>query len=197
MKEFQENKEFEKKIDYIYQTLKFIGQVEKNSGFHYMIWGTAIALAMVAHFVFLLNSVPHNATYSWVGITIIASIISVIYFMKEQKKNRIKSYEKDYTRSVSLIFHMFLFLLLLFIGQNSEYSLPIIYMVYGAWLLIAGKIMKFWPFILGGILNWTFVLVITYASLSLSNQLLLGAVVCLLSYTLPGYILNKRFIANA
>jgi hypothetical protein len=197
MNKLREKIECEGKIDYIYHTLKHIGQIEKNSGFHYMVWGTAIALAMMVHFILLLNSVSDIAIYGWISITIVASIMSVIYFLSARKKNKIRSYETDHSCSISLVFHLFLFLLLFFIGQDKEYSIPIIYMVYGAWLLITGSIMKFRPFVLGGILNWILALIFIYASLSLSNQLLLGAIVCLLSYTLPGYLLNKRTIKNA
>jgi|GEM_PF-5163814 len=187
--------EAEEKINYIYQVLQNIGNSERKSGFHYVIWGIAIALAMVAHYIFYINSAPRNATYTWIIITGLATVLSVTYSIKERRRIKAESNEKSHTSSVSLIFHTFLFLLLFVIHKTGLQPVPVIFLVYGAWLLATGSIIKFRLLIFGGILNWAMALTAIYVSLP--YQLLLGALVCLLSYTLPGYLLNKRTFVNA
>ena len=60
MKNKHNNHEVEEKINYIYQVLQRISDSERKSGFHYIVWGTAIALAIVAHYVFM--STRHRIT---------------------------------------------------------------------------------------------------------------------------------------
>ncbi len=185
----------EEKLDYIYRVLQNIGNAERKSGFHYIVWGTAIALAMAAHYIFLIRSASHIASYTWIFITVAASVLSVAYSLIERRRMRAIGNEKSHTSSVSLVFHSFLFLLLFVIHKTGIQPVPVIFMVYGAWLLATGSFIKFRPFIWGGILNWAMAIAAVY--IALPYQLLLGAWVCLLSYTLPGYLLNKRSVANA
>lgn len=195
MKEKNKTEEAEEKINYIYQVLQRIGNAEMRSGFHYIVWGTAIALAMMAHYVFILNDKSELATYTWISITFIATVLSVMYAVKEIRSRKVYTNENAQVNTVSLIFHSFLFLLLFVVQQMGLETIPLVFMVYGAWLLAVGSLIRFRPFIAGGILNWIMVLTAIY--ISLPYQLILGAIVCLLSYTLPGYLLNKRMIKNA
>lgn len=182
--------EAEEKINYIYQVLQHIGHAEQRSGFHYIVWGTAIALAMIVHYVLIITGTPRMAGYSWIGITLAASVLSVAFYLQKRKESRYCTNERSHTSSLSVIFHTFLFILLYILHQAGMQSIPVVFMVYGAWLLATGSIIRFRPFIWGGVLNWAMALSAMY--ISLPHQLFLGALVCLLSYTLPGYLLNKR-----
>ncbi|MCS4301181.1 hypothetical protein [Chryseobacterium sp. BIGb0232] len=187
--------EAEDKINFIYQVINQISNAERKSGFHYIVWGTAIALAMMVHYLLLVSLKSHIATYSWIAITAIATVLSLIYFLNERRNLQTESNEKRITQTISVVFHFFLFLLLIVIQQTGIPAVPIIFMVYGTWLLITGSIIKFRPFTWGGILNWVMALSAIY--IPLPYQLLLGTLVCLLSYALPGYLLIRRTTANA
>ncbi|MGM5629835.1 hypothetical protein O2K51_02950 [Apibacter raozihei] len=186
--------EAKEKINYIYQVLHNVSYAERKNGFHYIVWGTAISIAMILHFIFLVSGYSDFALYFWIIITVIATFLSISFYLKEKKSKKENSQWEKNTHFISLIFHFFLFLVLVILQQTHIPPLPMIFMVYGSWLLISGNYLRFKPLILGGMLNWIMALAAVY--IALPYQLLAGGIVCLFSYTLPGYLLNRRIIKN-
>ena len=63
-------------------------------------------------------------------------------------------------------------------------------LMYGIGTFVSGKLIRFRPLVIGGILN--FILAAVSIKFNFANQLLIGALAILISYIIPGHLLRIR-----
>jgi hypothetical protein len=86
------------------------------------------------------------------------------------------------------------FFILSFIVSSSaegwNFSYPFFIMLYGLGTFVSGKIIKFKPLVIGGIINWCLACISVF--FSFDYQLLFAAAALLTSYIIPGHLLGVK-----
>ncbi len=182
-----------KSIEIIEQMLAESKKSLYNNSFYFLLWGGLLIPAGIAEYI--LQGTPY-VWLPWPVIGIGGGIISMIYGMKQGKKNGIGSSADRITMFTWGAFGFSLFFVLAFSAVNNMLPHTLILLVAGSATFISGGISKFKPFILGGIVLalgaslCAFVLEPKYHSLAFSLFIFLG-------YVIPGIILRKEEHGNA
>ncbi len=162
----------------------------EDDSFYFLLWGWFVFAACILHFV-LLKTVPDMQGIGWVILMPLGGIISMVYGIRQEKKQRIKSYIDDLMKYVLIAFLVSLFTVLFFMNTLGMSTYPLVMLIYGIWLFISGGALKFRPLIFGGIVNW--LLGMTAFFFDFEIQLILLAIAVLFGYIIPGHLLKRKF----
>ncbi|HEU0110335.1 MAG TPA: hypothetical protein VFQ73_05630 [Flavisolibacter sp.] len=165
-------------------------KLSENS-IYFLLWGWVTFIAILGQFVLkvVLNYERHYLV--WL-ITIPTAIASIIYSARNHKRYTVKTYVGE---SMSFIWTGIgiSFFVLSFIISNSKggwvNAWPYFILFYGLGTFISGKILRFTPLIIGGILNWMLAIAAIY--IHFDYQLLVAATAILTSYIIPGHLLRS------
>ncbi|WP_439482676.1 hypothetical protein [Cyclobacterium plantarum] len=155
----------------------------------YLMWGYAVALSGIIHYLLEFNLRYQRAWLVWISMPVIG-IISGIYYSKKNKRARQKSFTDRALASlwISLVIGFFV---LLFaspaIGWSGIY--PVFMLLYGIGTATTGGIIKFRPLVIGGLLSMALSLFAFY--IGFEYQLLLIALAVIVSYIIPGHLMPK------
>ncbi|MGI8893676.1 MAG: hypothetical protein ACR2GN_09490 [Bacteroidia bacterium] len=162
--------------------------------FFFLLWGWLLLAAGIAEF-FLFHS--FNYEYAWMvwpAMGIIGGIISGIHSKKQEKNAGSVSFMDKLFSYLWIGF--FFTLILIIVGTVSQNQLPhsLIMILTGMPTFVTGRILKFKPLIIGGVVFWiigilSLYLYPQYISITFSIAILLG-------YIIPGYMLMKQEINN-
>jgi hypothetical protein len=121
----------------------------------------------------------------------LAGVASAIMSHRENNQRRVKSYLEQFIKTMWLAFGISL-LISLFITLKFEPLLcyPIVLLFYGLGTFTTGIVVRFKPLIFGGVVCW--ILAIVSAFMNFNTQLLILATGVMISYIIPGHILQKR-----
>ena len=72
-----------------------------------------------------------------------------------------------------------------------QYCFPFFILFYGLGTFISGKLIRFTPLIIGGIINW--ILAAVSVHFPYDDQMLFAAGALLTSYIIPGHLLRMRY----
>jgi hypothetical protein len=166
-----------------------------NNSFLYLLWGWIILFCSLGHFSMLKFTTIKHAEYIW-GLTWLAVIIHLIYTLKYQKKEVVKSYTDDILSYVWMTFGFCMMIVSFVIGRQNNWLLlyPFILMLYGVPTFLSGAIIKFTPLKIGGIFCW--ILSVIASFISSIYILLLIALAVIVAWIIPGYILKAKFKNN-
>lgn len=162
----------------------------EDDSFYFLLWGWFVFIACILHFV-LLKTIPDMQGIGWMILMPLGGIISMVYGIRQEKKQRVKSYIDDLMKYVLISFLVSLFTVLFFMKTLGLSTYPLVMLIYGIWLFISGGALKFRPLIIGGIINW--LLGITAFFFAFEMQLLILALAVLLGYIIPGHLLKRKF----
>lgn len=163
-----------------------------DNGIFYLIWGWAVFIAALSHLVLELMPVAFMPSpFVWPIFMTAAGILSAIIAKKQYAKQQVKSHAEDFIKTMWFAFGVSLGLSL-FITLYAEPMLcyPIVLIFYGMGTFTVGKIIKFKPLIVGGIICW--LLSIAAIFVNFNTQLAILAAGILISYIIPGHILYKQ-----
>lgn len=166
------------------------GNIKEGSVF-YLIWGWLVLIAAMLNYV-LLNVVttPYH-WFPWAILMPLGGIISMIVGNRKKSKQNVKTYVD---RAMGFLWGGFGATLLAVlvampkIGPTVAY--PMMIFLYGLGTFVSGGILNFKPLKLGGIACWFIGSVAVYVEFS--NQLLLLALVIVVSYLIPGHLLAAK-----
>lgn len=164
-----------------------------DSSPYFLLWGWAVLIACLGHFVLL--SINYRENYiSWLCIIPITLVIHFIMLSRKAKKEKAKTFIGEVTAylwtALGLCFFVFPFI---FSKIGWQYCLPFYILIYGVGTFVSGKLINFKPLIYGGI--GCFILAVITPYLPYNYQLLLAALSLLISYIIPGHLLrafNKK-----
>jgi hypothetical protein len=165
------------------------GNISDGSIF-YLIWGWAVLLAALLHYLLLVNFNYENHWLPWPILMSLAGISSWIVSYRKNKKSTVKTYVE---RTMSYLWLSLVITLLIVlvgtakIGYSGAY--PVIIGLYGLGTFASGGILKFKPLKIGGIMAWICAIVAFFATFP--EQLILIAVAIICSYIIPGHLLAK------
>ena len=75
-------------------------------------------------------------------------------------------------------------------GVGWQHAWPFFILFYGLGTFVSGKILRFKPLIVGGIINW--ILACAASFFPFDYQLLFAAAAILISYLVPGYMIQSE-----
>jgi len=163
---------------------------------YFLVWGWITFIACTGQFV--LKHLVNYEKHYLVWLLIIAGIIFSIYQgIKEGKSQKVKTYVGESMKFLWIgmgISFFVLSMILSKIGWGTS-IFPFFILLYGLGTFVSGRILKFNPLIIGGIIAW--ILAIGAAYVEYDFQMLFGAAAILISYILPAYMFpSKSKIAN-
>ena len=161
-----------------------------SNSFYLLLWGWLIFIAAVLHFILMKSgfAYPYMAwNLMWVG-----AIASMIRGIKESRKATVKTFVGEAMKYFG-ISQMILYGGLLFIFGRYDLwhiSLPFYILMYAVACFFMGTLLQF------PLLKWTGILCIPIfvvcVYLPFQWQLLLLALAILISYIIPGHVLNTK-----
>jgi len=166
----------------------------EDSSFYFLLWGWLVFAACLSHYI-LISLAPDWQGIGWAVLMPLGAIATMVYGIRQGKKQRIQSYVNDLMKYVLIAFLVSLSVVLVFLGKLGLSTYPMVMLIYGIWLFISGGALKFRPLIAGGIINW--ILGITAFYFSFEIQLLILSLAVLLGYIIPGHMLKNKYQNSA
>lgn len=160
-----------------------------DDSFYYMMWGWLVFIASITHFTLIQLDIQ-QAYYVW-ALMPIGGIVSALYGMKENKKEKTKTHlntSMSYLWCAMVVSMM----LVIFMAVRLEHNTyPVLILIYGIGTFVSGGLLSFKPLIIGGAI--CFALSIGSFFVAFQFQLLFIATAMLASYIIPGHLLKAKF----
>jgi|SRR5690242_7653252 len=169
-----------------------INQAKENvneSGTLYLLWGWLILFCCIVQFVGVKFFNDPNVYLVWI-LTWVVLIFQVFYIRNKRKRSRVKTFMREVSSSVWLVFFICLMLLFFIESRYKDYNLfnPLLLDMYGMPTFLMGIILKFRPLVIGAVCCW--ILSIICVFVPLDYQVLLVGLSIISAWIIPGYILR-------
>ncbi len=164
----------------------------RNDGSYYLLWGWLVFIASLSHY--LLGYVLHYRYPYAVWLLMLVGIAGTIYqSVRKSKTQRVKTHMEQFIGSFWLGIFIAIVVVLLGAAFKTGYATayPVLIAIYGIGTFTSGRLFRFTPLVVGGIVSWAIALIAFFVSFEV--QLLLLALTVLVSYLIPGYILKANY----
>lgn len=170
----------------------------REGGIYYILYGSVFFVASLLQYILytVYDSIWH--WMSWLGAGILAGIISVLLNRKRSRTGSVITYLSRLNRFLWTGFILFI----LFIAFMTYQGIiphtainPLIIMLYGLTAFIMGGMLKFRWLVIGAAAALVIAVICVFQKYSM--QMLLVSLTILLSYLIPGIILNSSRESNA
>lgn len=163
-----------------------------DDSFIFLLWGWSICLASLAEYALLKTGSVYHAAVWFVLIPVV--IVQIVYSARQKKQEKVKTHMDRVIGYVwiSVGVSMGVVLSSQTVSPMSVY--PFLILLYGIGTFISGGILDLKPMKTGAICCWAIALVAFHAPFE--YQLLLLSLSLLLSYIIPGHLLQNRFRKN-
>ncbi|KAB2918017.1 MAG: hypothetical protein F9K23_02390 [Bacteroidetes bacterium] len=163
----------------------------QNNSFFFLLWGWAVLLASVTHYVLWKQNYEYHFL-PWPVLMTTAAITSAVAGYRMSKASLATSYIDNYIGTMWMYLGISLFLVLLLVTAVANFrgAYVALMIFYGMGTLTTGTIIKFKPLIIGGIFAWVCAAALVWVDFP-EGLLVLGASV-LGGYIIPGYILRAK-----
>lgn len=159
--------------------------------FYFLFWGWLVFACCVVEYVLMVYfEYPHHS-FVWWSMPL-GGIISGTYSARQAKRKTSMTYIEEALSFLWIAIGMSFFVMV-FINVISEaWKTAFTYyiLMYAIGTFVSGKLIRFKPLVIGGILN--FILAAVSIKFNFANQLLIGALAILISYIIPGHLLRIR-----
>jgi len=163
----------------------------KGNDIYFLMWGWLTFVCCTSQF--LLKRVfdyPKHYLVWW--LTLVGVAMSVIITIKQGKQKRVQTYIDEsmgFLWTGMGISFFVLSMILSKVGWDKP-VFPFFIMLYGLGTFISGCLLRFRPFITGGIIAW--IIAIGSIYLDYDYQILCGGVAIFVSYIIPAYMLRAK-----
>lgn len=162
-----------------------------DNRFYFLFWGWTVFALIIGQF--LLKVVFHyQRHYILWWLIIPAVVVTIVYTGRRQKSRQARTYIGESMGSLWTGVGISFFVLSVIISASREgwmYSYPLFILFYGLGTFVSGKILRFTPLVIGGMINWALACAAAYAAYD--YQMLLAAAAILTSYIIPGHLLGS------
>lgn len=162
-----------------------------DNGIYFLVWGWLTFFACTGQFI-LKHIVEYEQHYLVWLVVFIGIGFSIYQGRKEDRKIKVRTYVDEnmgYLWTGMAVSFFVLGMILTKLGWGTV-VFPFYIMLYGLGTFVSGKIIRFRPLIIGGIIAWA--LAIGSAYVEYDYQMLFGAAAILFSYIIPAYLLRQR-----
>ena len=181
----------EKQLQLIESTMAQAKENLSKHSFPFIFWGWLVSLAALANYLLLrFSPFDENSYLIWPVSMIVGAIYIVLYYRRAEKTEQHLTHLEYFLSRMWIVLGLVLFLFsfsIAFTGLNPWFFFPF---VAGLGTLISGVVLKFTPLSLGGLLLLAF----PFYSANTGNEtlILLYAIVIIIAYLIPGYLLKRR-----
>lgn len=162
----------------------------KQRSFYYLMWGWLILSAIVLQYALIKSPLVQWNFIPWVVLMPLGGVLSMLYANKHREKDKKESYLSHFFgvffSSGALLFIFGVF----FCVTNNISTVPLMMLISGFYGIVAGRLLKFPAFVVGGILFIALAVWANYTNFEI--QLLLMAVGIVTGYLVPGYLLKFK-----
>jgi hypothetical protein len=187
-KEFNAEESIKAIVEMIQSTKSRIG---KNY-FYYLFWGYLVAFTAILEYL-LLSVFEYSKHYMvWPVFMTAGSVITVIFYVREAKSKTTRTFVGTAMEYLWLGWFISFSILMLFVNLNHYYMLilPLIMVMYGLGIFVAGGIVNFRPLMVGGVVAWLASLGAFFTEYPI--QLIILAVMVIVSHIVPGHMLKNQ-----
>ena len=168
-------------------------KVTKLDSYYSLLWGYLVLTASLLHYYLLEAGYGAKAPNAWF-LMLIGGMASFWISIKRNKERKVKTYFDNVLFYLWTGFVISIFLIILN-GKYVAFQItPLILLLYGFVLMINGGIFNFKPQMVGAVISW--IACFVAFRLEFKDQLLVEALVVLLSYIVPGHILYSMAKKN-
>lgn len=167
------------------------GNLGRNR-FYFLLWGWYTFLALILQFILKVVLSYERHYLVWLGVIPVV-IITIIYTSRQNKRRGVRTYIGESMASLWTGVGISFFVLSMIISSSKDgwmFSYPFFILLYGLGTFISGRILRFTPLVIGGIINWALACIAAY--MSYDYQMLLAAIAILTSYIIPGHLLGTK-----
>lgn len=165
-----------------------------ENGFLYLLWGWVVfGCAIVAYTLLKLGVPVGKASHVW-WLTIVATVIQIVYLAKQKKKPiKVVTYSNDVINNLWMVYGitMCVFMVLVVRLNMWPYVHAIVLIFYGIPTFLSGVVMRFNPLKWGAVGCWFMAIAATYASEQ--EYLVVLAIAVLSAWIIPGHLLQQKF----
>jgi len=168
----------------------------RNSSAYYLLWGWVVIIASVIQYFILRKGIADESftqtglfsALNWIILTLAALIIQYFIIRKQSRKQRVYTYLDRFHIALWACSGFVLMLMIFLSFMVGSYPGPFILALIAVPTTVSGIITRFTPLIFGGIV---FVLgAIVAVFFQNEYQTLINAIIIMLGYLVPGYILR-------
>jgi hypothetical protein len=160
-----------------------------ENGFLFIFWGWLVFAAALTFWILVKQNVG-EAWCVWM-IMPLGGIFSIIYGMRQKKREKVRSYIDEYMAYIGISFGISLTIVLTLGGKYQLMCYPTVMLLYASFTFVTGGIIKFKPLIIGGALS--FPLCVISMFFPFIDQVLFLALSVLASYIIPGHLLMSQY----
>lgn len=185
----EENFSPQQSLQLIESMIKKVRNDISYNRFYFLMWGWfAFFMILSQFFLKVVLNYPHHYLV-WI-LTIPLVMVTMVKSNRQERTAGHRSYISDSMgylwMGIGISFFVMTVVISATIGWINAWPFFIIF--YGMGTFISGMLLKFRPFVTGGIFNW--ILAIICAFLPYDYQLLTAAAAILTSYIIPAYLLQ-------
>jgi hypothetical protein len=137
----------------------------------------------------ILNN-PYNGL-AWLIIPVLA-IAQIVLIIKKRRKEKVKTFINDSNAYLwSGVGLSYLAVVFVFGKIGWEYCYPIYIIFYAIGTYVSGRLIKFKPLVIGGLICFPLAAVSAY--LDLDYRIIMLGVAILISYIIPGHLLRAKY----
>ena len=163
----------------------------------FLLWGWVLAIASFSNFIILkilysseaFESMGLLSLCNWAVFLLIGSIIMFFMERKLNKDKKVFSYIESYFKNLWTV-TVVSFITATFLCIKLEINPPpIMLLIAGMATTTSGLLIKYRPFIIGGMAFFIFSLAATFVSNEYISLIVFAAIIC--GYLIPGYFLKS------
>jgi len=162
-----------------------------NNSFYLLLWGWLIFIAALLNFGLMKFTSFEQPYLAW-NLVWIGAIASIVKGVKDSKKIAVKTFVGETMKVFGISQGILYFGLAFFFGKFDLWaiSFPLYILVYAVTCFFMGALMQFPLLKLTGLLCLPIMVIAVYVSFDW--QLFLMALAILISYIVPGHVLNAK-----
>jgi hypothetical protein len=162
-----------------------------DKSFYFLLWGWLVFVGCVAQYILKVVFLYPYHPLVWT-IVLVGFVISTWRGAKERKVQRVRSYvdaNLDYLWIGIVGAYILVDFTFARIGWRNCFTFYML--LYALGTFVTGMAIKFRPLVWGAVSCWIMAFISLYLSFDLN--ILLSALAILVSYIIPGYLLQKKF----
>jgi len=158
---------------------------------YFLLWGWGAFIGFTGQYILKVYfEYPKHYQIWW--ISALCFVINIVFVIKFSKQERVKTYVDENMGNLwAGLIISFIVSMIIFTKTGWQNCYPVFMMLYGTGTFISGKILRFSPLIIGGLISFFLAAVSVWFNVDL--QMLFAAASILFSYIIPGHLLYMNY----
>ena len=163
----------------------------KGNDIYFLMWGWLTFICCTTQFLLkrVFNYPKHYLVW-W--LTLVGVALSILISIRQGRQRKVETYIDESMGFLWMGMGISFFVLSMILSKVGwdKPVFPFFILLYGLGTFISGCLLRFRPFIIGGILAWIIAIVAVY--LDYDFQILCGGIAIMVSYIIPAYMLRAK-----